>query len=282
MRSTSRKIVVGYDGSDLADLALRWAVDTAALRHDPVEVLVAAALPSTLAAWTPVDSSYLDGMRQVLDAAEKRVSDLGYAEAEARLVESDAVTLLTDATAGAAAVVVGATGHGRLAGGLIGSVSRHLATYATGPVVVVRPQASKHATRVVVGVDAGPSSVAALRYALERADLMGVPLTVVNAFDAVLPHGGELALPSRMRVDSADADRALSEALAGVEEDFPDVEVTRESVPLRAERVLVDASESASLVVVGARGRNVFARMLLGSVSQHVLQHAHCPVAIVR
>jgi nucleotide-binding universal stress UspA family protein len=83
-------------------------------------------------------------------------------------------------------------------------------------------------------------------------------------------------------VDSSDADRTLAEALAGVEEEFPDVDVTREAVPLRPEDVLVDASESASLLVVGARGRNPFARLLLGSVSQHVLQHAHCPVAIVR
>jgi nucleotide-binding universal stress UspA family protein len=282
MRSTSRKIVVGFDGSDLADLALQWAVDTAALRHDPVEVLVAAALPSSLAAWTPGDNSYRDAMKQVAEQAEKRLADLGHHAVPVHLVDGDAVPELVHAGEDAELLVVGATGHSRLAAGLMGSVSRHLATYAPGSVAVVRPQASPDARRIVVGVETGPSSVPALRFALERASLMGAPLTVVHAFDADLPHGGELALPSRMRVDTADAERTVAEALSGVEEDFPDVEVTRETVPLRPDRVLVDASESASLVVVGARGRNAFARLLLGSVSQHVLQHAHCPVAVIR
>ena len=274
--------MVGYDGSDLADLALRWAVDTAALTHDPVEVLVAAGLPSTLAAWAPPDDSYRDGMRQVADQAEKRLAELGRPAVPVHLVDGDAVPELVQAGQDAGLVVVGATGHSRLAGAVVGSVSRHLATYAPGPVVVVRPQASPDSRRIVVGVDGGPSSVPAMRFALERADLLGVPLTVVHAFEAELPYAGEIALPSRLRVDSSDAERTIAEALAGVGEDFPAVEVTRETVPLRAERVLVDASEAASLVVVGARGRNAFARLLLGSVSQHVLQHAHCPVAVIR
>ncbi len=282
MRTTSRKIVVGFDGSDLADLALRWAVDTAALRQDPVEVLVAAALPSTLAAWTPVDSSYVDGMAEVVNAAEKRLGELGYDNAEVTMRELDAVSMLTDAGEDAAMVVVGASGHGRLSGGLMGSVSRHLATYASCPVVVVRPSGAVGSSRIVVGVEAGGSSLPALRFALERADLTGAPVTALHAFEAELPHGGELALPSRLRVDTGGAERVLSEALAGVEEDFPTVQVRRETAPLRPERVLTDASDSAGLIVVGARGRNPFARLLLGSVGQHVLQHAHCPVAIVR
>jgi nucleotide-binding universal stress UspA family protein len=282
MRSTSRKIVVGFDGSDLADLALQWAVTTAALRHDPVEVLVAAALPSSLAAWTPGDNSYRDAMRQVADQAEKRLADLGHSSVPVHLVDGDAVPELVHAGEDAAMLVVGARGHSRLSAVLVGSVSRHLATYADCPVVAVRPQESPDSTRIVVGVEPGPSSMPALRFALERADLLGVPLTVVHAFDAEVPFGGEIALPSHLKVDAGEAERTIAEALAGVEEDFPDVEVTREIVPLRAERVLVDASQSAALVVVGARGRNPFARLLLGSVGQHVLHHAHCPVAVVR
>ena len=49
-----------------------------------------------------------------------------------------------------------------------------------------------------------------------------------------------------------------------------------------AAQVLLDAAQGADLLVVGSRGHGGFTEALLGSVSQHCVHHAQCPIVIVR
>jgi nucleotide-binding universal stress UspA family protein len=57
--------------------------------------------------------------------------------------------------------------------------------------------------------------------------------------------------------------------------------VTVRAVNGFAAQELIEASRDADLLVVGSRGGGGFARMLLGSISDQVAHHAHCPVVVV-
>ncbi len=84
--------------------------------------------------------------------------------------------------------------------------------------------------------------------------------------------GVDWAADARRRQEAALVD-ALGDEAAGVR---------RSVVEGRTARALLDAARHADLLVVGSRGHGAFAGMLLGSVSQHVVAHAHCPVVVVR
>ena len=46
--------------------------------------------------------------------------------------------------------------------------------------------------------------------------------------------------------------------------------------------MLIEESRQADLLVVGSRGHGAFTGMLTGSISVHVVNHAECPVVVVR
>lgn len=141
--------------------------------------------------------------------------------------------------------------------------------------------------RIVVGIDGSPESAAALRWALAEGALRGVVVVAVHAWTFVPPSAmgepGVIPIAATNLMDDLSlqrqaAEAALGEALGDTGEAEVELIVT-EGAP---GDVLVDAARDADLVVVGSRGRGGFKGALLGSVSQHVVQHASCPVVIVR
>jgi nucleotide-binding universal stress UspA family protein len=134
--------------------------------------------------------------------------------------------------------------------------------------------------RIVVGVDGSPSSRAALRWAVRQAALTGAAVDAVIAWRDPASYGGYSWLIS----DYSYADLAaktLSEAVDAVVPAGGAVTVRQHVTEGNAARVLLDAAKGADLLVVGRRGHGGFAGMLLGSVSQHCVQHSPCPVAVV-
>ena len=78
------------------------------------------------------------------------------------------------------------------------------------------------------------------------------------------------------------AHRVTDHALAIAREMSPDLDI-EVATPLRdARNALLESSTSASILVVGTRGRGPIRSLLLGSVSAAVADHASCPVAVVR
>ena len=133
---------------------------------------------------------------------------------------------------------------------------------------------------IVVGVDGSPASLAALEWAARQGALTGAPVEVVMSWEWPTSFGWALPLPD---YDPAgDAGRILDEATQKVRTAHPNLEVRTSVVEGHPAPSLIEASRGASLLVVGSRGHGEFAGMLLGSVSEHCVTNAHCPVVVVR
>ena len=136
--------------------------------------------------------------------------------------------------------------------------------------------------RIVVGVDESAGAATALRWAVRESDARDWPLTAVLAWDFVNQHypTGQKRFDPAYR--EADALAALNASVAGAVGTRRAATIEHTVVCELAASALLDASDGADLLVVGARGLGGFRALLLGSVSQQCLHHATCPVAIVR
>ncbi|MEU8976808.1 universal stress protein [Streptomyces monashensis] len=139
--------------------------------------------------------------------------------------------------------------------------------------------------RIVVGVDGSEPSKAALRWAVNQAKLTGGAVDAVFAWDYPTPWHG-LVPPTEKDPSEYEEhmrkvlNHAIDEAL-GSGPGRP-VALRTMSTHGHPAAVLLDAAAGAELLVVGNRGLGEFREALLGSVGMHCVQHAPCPVVVIR
>ena len=136
---------------------------------------------------------------------------------------------------------------------------------------------------VVVGFDGSPPSVAALRWSASEAARLQAPLTVVYAANVpvLAPWHRSPGEPSTSHVAEISA-RLAQRGADLARREHPDLVVRSRGVLGGAAGELIDASQSAGLLVVGRRPRGALQAAVLGSVSFSVIMHARCPVVVVQ
>lgn len=284
----NRPVVAGVDGSPSSLVAAEHAARAALLRSRPLLLVHGYLHPSGYGVpLNPYDVGVPVPSERAQKMLERTAAELtgrwpGLTVEVRQVAGGPGVTMIEESRR-AELVVVGSRGLGGFAGLLLGSVGAQVAAHAHCPVLVVRPDEQPIPVDgpVLVGVDGSESSRVAVGFGADEAALRDVPLVLVH----VGPLDGDRTVPEEIEESQAayqaEAVRLLADASAVVRAEHHDL-VVREH-PVRAAGAaqgLIEASGTASLLVVGTRGRAGFAGLLLGSVSQAAIQHAHCPVLV--
>jgi len=150
-----------------------------------------------------------------------------------------------------------------------------------------RVPGQEHSTgsRIVVGADGSPSSTSALRWAIRQAGLTGAAVDAVIVWHYPAAAGGYGWAPTGLEGSfdfRENAEKVLADAISTAVDPGSGVPVRAQVVEGTPAQVLLDACDGADLLVVGSRGHGGFTEALLGSVSQHCVHHARCPVVVLR
>jgi nucleotide-binding universal stress UspA family protein len=199
---------------------------------------------------------------------------------------------LVNESARAGLVTVGARGAGGFDGLLVGSVAAQVSKHARCPVVVVRGRAGARRPGqgpILVGVDGTPSSADALGFGFDEAVARGARLIAVHVWsvpDLLTRSTGAVwsqrPRDARTQMDEA-AGEVLQAALDGWPQKYPQVEVVSWSRHGdETARTLLEAAADvgAELIVTGSRPRDG-SGIVLGSVSQALVEHAGVSVAVI-
>ncbi|UUL75177.1 universal stress protein [Pseudarthrobacter sp. Fe7] len=280
MTQDSGSIVAGFDGSDEAAAAVRWAARHAHATNCPLHVVHCSLWPLLTRHLGPVPgvsgSGLEESARSLLeDGVALAAAEVHGLEIRSTLLHGLPAQLLAGISASERMLVVGSRGLGGFLGLLVGSVSLELAATATCPVAVIRQELHPEGP-VVAAVDAS-GSPSALEDACSLASAWHAPLTVVHIRHE--PAG----YPRPAGQAAADvADEVLASALQRSSALAPAVSIDGHvladtSVP----HAILKFAREARIIVVGSQGHGIL-RETIGSTAHAVLHHASGPVLVSR
>lgn len=285
-------VVVGIDGSDGALNAARWAGAVAARFGAPLRIVhalpsVGRNLTQTAAAMTAAMMSYQRDMAQAfLKAADEAVrADRPDLAVSTVSFNETADQVLIEASHDARLVVLGGKTVTPAAALLLGSTALSVATRSKCPVVAFRGESlSPGDGPVVVGVDDSPAAQEALKTAFEFADRFGLAVEAVRSLSLAAPAETGVTIPLLIDWDGVESAElaALTETVDVHNKRHPAVDTKCFVEPESPGKALLKHVGDSGLVVVGSRGRNALAGVLLGSTSLNLLHHSPVPVIICR
>jgi nucleotide-binding universal stress UspA family protein len=146
--------------------------------------------------------------------------------------------------------------------------------------MATEPEAGR---RIVVGVDGSAPSKAALVWSVRQARLTGAAVEAIIAWEYPAAYGYTMPAAPEINYNYEQiAAEVLASTIAEVCGQGEPVKISSRVVEGNAAQALLDASAGAELLVVGSRGHGGFVEALLGSVGQHCVHHATCPVVVIR
>lgn len=276
-----RPIAVGTNDTPQSRAAVTWAAGRA--HRDGVPLVILHVVDERwLSEPYPWRSVLQDSGERILEAAASRAREFAGLEVTTEILTGGVGRSLAGCSDRVSMLVVG-SGSGNF-GGALADRALQVASSAEVPVAVVGPEETEGRRGVVVGVDGSEEAVRAVAFAAAEADREGDDLTVAYAYSPPdrLPDAG--FTPEAVAELMEREERiVLSETVAGLTADYPDLVVHQRLVPERdPAQALVHAAQGARLLVVGNRGRGGISRLVLGSTAHGVLKHLPCPTIITR
>lgn len=278
-------VVVGIDGSEQSDRAVRYAVTEARRRGTGITLVHAVHETAPMAAMLPLYSveAFTAVGRRLVEDAERLALDIDpNVDISTSVKGGSRIGTLVDAGEHASVIVLGHRSRSLAGRVLTSSTTTGVAARAHCPVISVPDSWVEGAElgRVVVGLDQSDAAHDALDLAFREAVRRKATLTVLHAWK--LPAAYDDIVYSQATLDEwlATATDEMTKALAPFRETYPDVEVeidVRHEFPGPA---LVSATENTDLIVVGRRGHGAPWGIYLGSLARMLIREGRCPVEI--
>lgn len=283
---TEEPIVVGVDGMDPSDRAVRYAVEEAQRLGCGLRLVHVAPEMVPRAPMLPmVSEESLEQLgRRIVNESKRLAEDVAGGELAVETVVRTGTKAhnLVEAAEDARLVVLGHRDRSVLGRMFTGSTSTGVAARAQCPVVCVpaawEPEGDHH--HVVVGVhDMGPSHEP-LAVAFAAAASRKAKLSVLHAWKMQSPYDDIIASRSDVEEWKSAVSTKLDNTLAEWRERYPDVDVELDVSHQFPATALVGATEGADLVVVGRHGHRTRLGAHLGSIARTLIREARCPVVI--